>query len=247
MYFLKAPDTSSISAYSTSISSPIFLSDITRKINNLISSASDFNTSSFSLSLGSNSSDGRDFETAQTMTSRRAVYKSSSEFLDDLNRIKENAIKFNGLDSPVCVWASKLFEIGSEYIKKNKKILNILEEKVASLYARMELQPFMLEILESMVNYTNSGLFRNPVNTKKIPKYLEVIKNPMDLNTIRRKINFFKYDSIKSFSQDCKKILENSIKFNGEKSLITGYARGTLYEGQRKLLELKEFIKMYEK
>lgn len=45
------------------------------------------------------------------------------------------------------------------------------------------------EVISTLVSHENSWPFRKPVDTKKIRDYLEVIQEPMDLETIQRKVD----------------------------------------------------------
>ena len=59
------------------------------------------------------------------------------------------------------------------------------------------------------------------MDTKKVVGYLDIIKNPMDLATIREGILNNKYQSREEFLNDTKQIVKNSEIFNGENKLYT--------------------------
>ena len=63
--------------------------------------------------------------------------------------------------------------------------------------------------------------FWKPVDTKKVVGYLDIIKNPMDLATIREGILNNNYHSREEFLNDIRQIVKNSEIFNGENSIFT--------------------------
>ena len=63
---------------------------------------------------------------------------------------------------------------------------------------------------------------RAPVDPIKdsAPNYLQVIKNPMDLGTIKKKLRTNQYPSIDDFVSDIKLVCDNAITFNGKNSML---------------------------
>ncbi|KAI7833326.1 Bromodomain-containing protein, partial [Kickxella alabastrina] len=64
--------------------------------------------------------------------------------------------------------------------------------------------------------------FLEPVDTSVITDYRNVIKHPMDLGTMQRKVEAGTYMSIDEFRQDILLVCENARKYNGATSI---YAR----------------------
>ena len=67
--------------------------------------------------------------------------------------------------------------------------------------------------------------FLQPVNTKKVVDYLDKIKSPMDLATIKEKIQEKRYSSRGEFLSDISQIWENSKIYNGDDDLLTKAAK----------------------
>lgn len=74
-----------------------------------------------------------------------------------------------------------------------------------------------------MNQHENSWPFRKPVDTKKVRDYLEVIKTPMDLETILKKVEARKnptdpevvpYSAMEQFRQDIHTMFENARVYN---------------------------------
>ena len=84
-----------------------------------------------------------------------------------------------------------------------------------------------LEALDELFSYSISKMFAEPVDPvrDKLPTYFEIIENPMDLGTIRKKLLSNEYDSILDFKKDVQLVWDNSNKFNGKQSIIAGLAK----------------------
>ncbi|XP_030752508.1 PH-interacting protein isoform X2 [Sitophilus oryzae] len=72
-------------------------------------------------------------------------------------------------------------------------------------------------LLELMWQTDESGPFRTPVNKIKYPNYHKVIKNPMDLGTIKDKLVNNAYQVPQEFCADMKLMFQNSRTFNTNK------------------------------
>ena len=59
------------------------------------------------------------------------------------------------------------------------------------MFTRDELHTELMPILETLYNMDEGVWFREPVDPEKekIPDYFDVIKNPMDLGTIKSRLN----------------------------------------------------------
>ncbi|KAL5221344.1 hypothetical protein ABZP36_026057 [Zizania latifolia] len=71
-------------------------------------------------------------------------------------------------------------------------------------------------LLNKLVSHNWSGPFLAPVDAVKlnIPDYFEIIKQPMDLGTIRTKLNGGKYSTPWDFAADVKLTFENAMTYN---------------------------------
>lgn len=67
--------------------------------------------------------------------------------------------------------------------------------------------------------------FRNLVSRKEYPEYYRVIKEPMSLNTIRKRLLAHKYPGWPDFERDLGLIVTNAETFNEEDSIIVRLAR----------------------
>ncbi len=105
-----------------------------------------------------------------------------------------------------------------------------------------------LESLHVELRQMNEAfLFLQPVNTKKVPDYLEKIKTPMDLQTIREFIQNKKYQSREDFLQDISLIVDNSATYNGDDDIVTKNAEKLRERVIEKFQEHDEMLIGYEK
>ncbi|KAI9268278.1 hypothetical protein BDA99DRAFT_603761 [Phascolomyces articulosus] len=71
------------------------------------------------------------------------------------------------------------------------------------------------KVLTDLKNFTeHSGPFLNKVSKREAPDYFEVIKRPMDLGTVTKKMKALQYKSKKEFSDDLYLIYENCLLYN---------------------------------
>lgn len=85
---------------------------------------------------------------------------------------------------------------------------------------------FALASLRSVKRLKDATPFLKPVDdvALNIPTYYVVIKNPMDLGTMEKKVMEGKYHSVSEFMADMELIVSNCVKFNGTDSFITNMA-----------------------
>ncbi|XP_052178935.1 transcription initiation factor TFIID subunit 1 isoform X2 [Diospyros lotus] len=81
----------------------------------------------------------------------------------------------------------------------------------------------LANILEGIVEtlkekYDISYLFLKPVSKKEAPDYLDVIRRPMDLSTIREKVRKFEYKSREEFRHDVWQITFNAHIYNDKRN-----------------------------
>ncbi|EXJ81745.1 hypothetical protein A1O1_07810 [Capronia coronata CBS 617.96] len=91
---------------------------------------------------------------------------------------------------------------------------------------KYELQlKFCDQVLKELMgpkNWYLNQYFTHPVDpvALNIPTYFQIIKKPMDLGTIRNKLNNNVYEKAKDFEEDVRLIFKNCYKFNPEGDLV---------------------------
>ncbi|CAK9163157.1 unnamed protein product [Ilex paraguariensis] len=124
------------------------------------------------------------------------------EYLDDL-RPRRNDRRIT--ERTVMRRSVEMGGYGTEYIPPTKRrrggevgLANILESIVETLKDRYEV----------------SYLFLKPVSKKEAPDYLDIIKYPMDLSTVKEKVRKMEYKSREEFRHDVWQITYNAHKYN---------------------------------
>jgi hypothetical protein len=99
------------------------------------------------------------------------------------------------------------------------------------------------DILEALLDRVGradvASMFAEPVSAE-IEGYSKYIKNPMDLATIRRRLA--SYQSITAVEQDLATIIDNCVKFNGERTPVGQYALETAREWREAVQAAKNAV-----
>jgi len=75
-------------------------------------------------------------------------------------------------------------------------------------------------LLSELSGHEDSWPFLTPVNTKQFPTYKKIIKVPMDISTIRKKLNDGIYKGKDDFKEDVEAIFKNCQVFNEDDSPV---------------------------
>eukprot|EP00644_Phytophthora_capsici_P018256 jgi/Phyca11/127367/e_gw1.68.213.1 len=72
--------------------------------------------------------------------------------------------------------------------------------------------PLLQKLMDSEYGWT----FNNPVDPVQwnIPDYFDIIKCPMDLGTIKKRLENEHYNSVEAFAGDVRLVFENCIAYN---------------------------------
>jgi hypothetical protein len=67
--------------------------------------------------------------------------------------------------------------------------------------------------------------FLQPVDISQAPGYTEIVKKPMDLSTMEKKLNDGLYTSKELFLEDFNLIVKNCLIYNDENTFYVRYAK----------------------
>lgn len=86
-------------------------------------------------------------------------------------------------------------------------------------------QEELYEALEKVLNQLRSygsycQPFLNKVSKREAPNYYDIVKTPMDLNTMLRKLRNFRYNSKQEFVDDLNLIWKNCLTYNTDTKLL---------------------------
>ena len=77
-----------------------------------------------------------------------------------------------------------------------------------------ELRIFLREILAKIARNKLFYMFTRPVDVEEVPDYLDIIQQPMDIETMMTKIDRYAYESAKDFLSDIELICSNALEYN---------------------------------
>ena len=116
-------------------------------------------------------------------------------------------------------WAWKVniepFEVSAQTGEGVRSMMVKIAEELFREYIRDQMH--MCELTtEQLYESPLAVLFREPVDTGIYQDYLDVVKKPMDLKTIRKKLRKRRYSSVKEWQDDVNLIWKNCQAYNGD-------------------------------
>ena len=163
-----------------------------------------------------------------------ASYNDTDTFATDIRQVFHNSYIYNKKDSPVGA-ATKVLEDAFEA----KLSALVISSGAMPTHARQpSLAPISLvsagpalvstikPIVKSLQSHALSSPFRVPLDWRalKLDTYPEVVKTPMDLSTVQRKLEEGAYANVAGVKCDLDLVWENSITFNGRETWIGQHA-----------------------
>lgn len=99
------------------------------------------------------------------------------------------------------------------------------------------LMPLLTKLMDSEYGWT----FNNPVDPVQwnIPDYFDIIKCPMDLGTIKKRLENEHYNSVEAFAGDVRLVFENCIAYNSSTNKFNIAAKQLLASFNKALASLK--------
>ena len=176
-------------------------------------------------------------------------YRSREDFLTDIQQIVNNSITYNGGDDIYTKNARKLLEVVVTKFFDNEEKLMRLEKAINPLLDdddQVALTYVLRSILDQVKSMQESWPFMKPVNRKNMKHYYDIIKNPMDLETIEGKVTKHEYHNRKDFLSDIELVYNNSVQFNGPDSDYSKKARVILDRTSESLAKYGEELDALE-
>lgn len=123
-----------------------------------------------------------------------------------------------------------------------------LETHLDSLNRKIQLAPAKfksrcLELLKGLQTHQHGWVFNAPVDPIELnlPDYFDIIKNPMDLGTVQKKLDTSAYRSVDEFERDVNMTFDNAATYNREGSVVYAMAqelKAKFSEDYRRFLEV---------
>lgn len=108
----------------------------------------------------------------------------------------------------------KEFSVVGGALLKNNELQRHLDDLARE--SNWVFTPLTLLLRRLVEHKSNRGVFNSPVDpiALEIPTYFDIVKEPMDLGTIRNKLQNHEYPDLKSFGKDVKLVFSNAMLFN---------------------------------
>ncbi|KAH8741398.1 hypothetical protein FG386_003245 [Cryptosporidium ryanae] len=98
--------------------------------------------------------------------------------------------------------------------------LDIVEQSKSDL----SMNDQIWQLLDTLSRHENAWPFRKPVSIGEASDYYEIIKEPTDIQTMKRKAKNKEYKTIKDFSSELKRMFDNCRFYNAKNTIYTKYA-----------------------
>ncbi|RVE47330.1 hypothetical protein evm_008011 [Chilo suppressalis] len=85
-------------------------------------------------------------------------------------------------------------------------------------YKLRELRIFLRDICRKLASNRRFYKFTKPVDLEEVTDYLDIIKEPMDLETMMTKVDMHKYNCAKEFLDDIDLICANALEYNPDRT-----------------------------
>ncbi|EAW10502.1 putative transcription regulator BDF1 [Aspergillus clavatus NRRL 1] len=127
---------------------------------------------------------------------------------------KRTKLEGEGLTAP----AIKLPSLPTPVTKSSAKLVSNGEAAMTKVQHK-----FLLKGIQSLKRMNDARFFREPVDPIKmnIPHYPQIIKHPMDLGTIERKLKNNEYKAAQAVVNDFHLMVQNAVTFNGPDHLVS--------------------------
>ncbi|KAJ7178350.1 hypothetical protein C8R43DRAFT_973061 [Mycena crocata] len=77
---------------------------------------------------------------------------------------------------------------------------------------------FMQQTMKDLKDHSAAWAFQHPVNGEEVPDYYDVIKEPMDFQTMSEKLEANAYKTVEAFLEDAQLVFDNCRRYNPEGS-----------------------------
>ncbi|XP_058462395.1 bromodomain-containing protein homolog isoform X2 [Malaya genurostris] len=109
-----------------------------------------------------------------------------------------------------------------ELVRKREKLKLILikTNEQCTMAQLNPIEPVLHRILDQLEAKDVQEIFREPVDTDEVTDYLTVVKNPIDLGTMRQKLRSGFYTSIEDLEADVALMISNCLTYNNKDTIF---------------------------
>lgn len=103
---------------------------------------------------------------------------------------------------------------------------------------------FLLKVVSLLKARDTGEIFIEPVDQNEVPDYGDIIKNPMDLQTMTEKIKDFQYPTLEALEEDFNLMISNCLEYNAKDTVF--YKAGLRMKEQVRInCEMKKECKQW--
>ncbi|OAF69758.1 hypothetical protein A3Q56_02475 [Intoshia linei] len=128
--------------------------------------------------------------------------------------VKENIVK---IEPKIKIENNSKIDVKPQDMDVDNDVKKLRKPKIFNVD---EMRVSFLRILESIYKQEDSEAFRYPVSSEVVPDYYKIIKHPMDLSTIKTRLDQGSYTDPWMFIQDVWQMFENAWIYNKKSSHI---------------------------
>ncbi|XP_026286081.1 bromodomain-containing protein homolog isoform X2 [Frankliniella occidentalis] len=114
--------------------------------------------------------------------------------------------------------ARLLCELVRKREKLKKEFIRVKEQE--TLMNLAPLQNFMRNLLDAIQARDTGNIFGEPVDQNEVPDYSDVVKEPMDLSTMRTKLDSYEYQTLDDFHRDFMLMVSNCLAYNSKETVF---------------------------
>ncbi|XP_030444289.2 uncharacterized protein LOC115666764 [Syzygium oleosum] len=124
--------------------------------------------------------------------------------------------------------AARGIGFGSDY--PSEKVSKVTDTRNGSLVESGPTTPLpdkklLVFILDRLQKKDSYGVFSEPVDPEELPDYHDIIKNPMDFGTVKKKLDEGAYANLEQFEKDIFLICSNAMQYNAPDTVFFRQAR----------------------
>ncbi|EDV35907.1 uncharacterized protein Dana_GF12236 [Drosophila ananassae] len=109
-----------------------------------------------------------------------------------------------------------------ELVRKREK-LKVAFVRISEEVVMMQLNPLeaaLGKLLDSLEARDSMEIFREPVDIGEVPDYTDIVKHPMDLGTMRKRLKDCQYTSLEQLEADFDLMIQNCLAYNNKDTVF---------------------------
>lgn len=146
-------------------------------------------------------------------------YQTINDFVTDVEQVKANCFLYNDPSSEIC-------SIISDIIKSFQSVRTILTSPIMTRPwpSNAPVKVWLVQLLTELSQHKLAIPFSAPV-PRDTPDYFNIVRRPMDLSTVLKKLSTEKYDNLCEVVADVSQVWVNCRIYNGDAHELVRYTK----------------------